>query len=176
MFSNQKDDATDVTTPDQERLPDSPVTPVTPERIAEILEAENLQYRLESTPVPSTEDPTTVVRTGFSNAAIAFSVDGAHLVCDSMWRGQVPTTDAPKLLGIANEWNQTQFTPTLRFFEAAGGGLAVSSHRQINVTEGLSRNQIGAFIMSTLDAVLGSFQWVEKQLPELVTWEENHEH
>lgn len=157
-------------------MPDTPVAPVTPERVAELLKAENLQYRLESAPVPSAENPTTVVRTGFSNAAIAFSVDGDHLVCDSMWRGQVPTGDAPRLLGIANEWNQTQFTPTLRFFEASGGGaLTVSAHRQINVAEGLSRNQIGAFVMSTFDAVLGSFQWVENQLPELVTWKEEHD-
>ena len=165
-----------MTTPDQERVPDTPVAPVTPERVSDILEAEGLQYRLESAPIPSAEEPATVVRTGFSNAAIAFSVDGDHLVCDSLWRGQVPTTDAPRLLGIANEWNQTQFTPTLRFFEASNGGLAVSAHRQINTAEGLSRNQIGAFVMSTFDTVVASFQWVENQLPELVTWEENHEH
>ena len=164
-----------MTSPEQERVPDTPVAPVTPERIAELLKAENLQYRLESAPAGAGEETGTVVRTGFSNAAIAFTLNDSHLVCDSIWRGQIPTGEAPKMLGVANEWNQTQFTPTLRFFETATGTLALSAHRQIHVAEGLSRNQIGSFLMSTLDAVVGSFQWVEQQLPELVTWEENHD-
>ncbi|WP_245974850.1 YbjN domain-containing protein [Corynebacterium alimapuense] len=163
-----------MTTPPKSPIPDTPVAPVTHERVAELLESEGLQYRLESAPVTDGDQPVTVVRTGFINAAIAFTVDGPSLVCESMWRGEVPKSEAPKLLGLVNEWNQTQYMPTLRFFESAAGQghLTVSAHRQTYVVEGLSRNQIGAFIMSSLDGVLRAYEWVEKQLPEQVTWEE----
>ena len=165
-----------VTNPPSSPIPDTPVAPVTPERLAELLEAEGLQYRLESAPVPDGEASTVVVRTGFINAAIAFSLDGDRLICDSMWRGEVTKADAPKVLGIVSEWNQSQYMPTLRFFESSvgEGHLTISAHRQVNTAEGLSRNQIGAFVMSTLDGVLRAYDWVEKQLPELVTWEDPH--
>ncbi|WIM72394.1 hypothetical protein QP028_15130 [Corynebacterium suedekumii] len=38
-------------------IPDTPVAPVTPERLAELLEAEGLQYRLESAPSPTVRRP-----------------------------------------------------------------------------------------------------------------------
>lgn len=160
------------TEPDRE--PDTPIAAVTPERVAEILEAENLQYRLEDVPTPDGKDTQVMVRTGFINVAISFAVDGDHLTFDSMWRGTPASPQAPKVLAAVNEWNLGQFTPTLRFFESSSGQLAVSAQRQINVTHGMSRNQIGAFVMSTLDAVNGCFQWLEKQFPALVTWEDNH--
>ena len=54
--------------------------------------------------------------------------------------------------------------------------LAVSGARDLDLTHGASRNQLGAFVMSTLDAVLQSFEWIEQQYPQLVTWKEhNHD-
>ncbi|WP_311775544.1 YbjN domain-containing protein [Corynebacterium testudinoris] len=164
------------TSPPMSPIPDTPVSAVTPERLSELLTEEGLQHRLEAAPAAADEATTVVVRTGFINAAIALSIDGDYLVADSMWRGEVTKKDAPRLLAMVNEWNQTQYMPTLRFFESSAGlgHLTVSAHRQIFIGEGLSRNQIGAFVMSTLDGILRAYEWVEGQLPELVTWEEPH--
>ena len=155
--------------------PDTPVEPVTLERIGEIFESENLEYRLEEQPVG--EDETVrILRTGFSNVAIAMQVRDDVLVADSVWRGNVPSSEGPSLLMVLNQWNQQHFAPTLRFFEAAENNLAVSGVREINVAHGLSRNQIGSFVMSTLDSMLQSFAFVEEHYPQLVTWEEhNHD-
>ena len=155
--------------------PDTPVEPVTLERIGEIFESENLEYRLEEQPVG--EDETVrILRTGFSNVAIAMQVRDDVLVADSVWRGNVPSSEGPSLLMVLNQWNQQHFAPTLRFFEAAENNLAVSGVREINIAHGLSRNQIGAFVMSTLDSMLQSFAFVEEHYPQLVTWEEhNHD-
>jgi len=30
--------------------------------------------------------------------------------------------------------------------------------------------------MTTIDAILGSFEWIEQKHPELVTWEGDHSH
>ena len=133
--------------------PDTPVEPVTLERIGEIFESENLEYRLEEQPVG--EDETVrILRTGFSNVAIAMQVRDDVLVADSVWRGNVPSSEGPSLLMVLNQWNQQHFAPTLRFFESAENNLAVSGVREINVAHGLSRNQIGSFVMSTLDSML----------------------
>lgn len=154
--------------------PDTPVEPVTLERIGEIFESENLEYRLEEQPVG--EDETVrILRTGFSNVAIAMQVRDDVLVADSVWRGNVPSSEGPSLLMVLNQWNQQHFAPTLRFFESAENNLAVSGVREINVAHGLSRNQIGSFVMSTLDSMLQSFAFVEEHYPQLVTWEE-HKH
>ena len=155
--------------------PDTPVEPVTLERIGEIFESENLEYRLEEQPV-SEEETVQILRTGFSNVAIAMQVRDDVLVADSVWRGNVPSSEGPSLLMVLNQWNQQHFAPTLRFFEAAENNLAVSGVREINIAHGLSRNQIGAFVMSTLDSMLQSFAFVEEHYPQLVTWEEhNHD-
>ena len=155
--------------------PDTPVEPVTLERIGEIFESENLEYRLEEQPVG--EDETVrILRTGFSNVAIAMQVRDNVLVADSVWRGNVPSSEGPSLLMVLNKWNQEHFAPTLRFFESDENTLAVSGVREINVAHGLSRNQIGAFVMSTLDSMLQSFAFAEEHYPQLVTWEEhNHD-
>ncbi|MGP6173090.1 YbjN domain-containing protein [Corynebacterium sp. A21] len=163
-----------MTTPEPEREPDTPIAAVTPQRVAEILENENLQYRLEEAPGPD-GDTQTIVRTGFVNVAISFAVDKDHLIFDSMWRGTPTPEIAAKVVAVVNEWNLTQFTPTLRFFESKSGTLVLSASRQANATAGMSRNQIGAFVMSTLDAINNCVQWVENQFPELVTWEEKHD-
>lgn len=155
--------------------PDTPVEPVTLERIGEIFASENLEYRLEEQPV-SEEETVQILRTGFSNVAIAMQVRDDVLVADSVWRGNVPSSEGPSLLMVLNQWNQQHFAPTLRFFEAAENNLAVSGVREINIAHGLSRNQIGAFVMSTLDSILQSFAFVEEHYPQLVTWEEhNHD-
>ena len=155
--------------------PDTPVEPVTLERIGEIFKSENLEYRLEEQPV-SEEETVQILRTGFSNVAIAMQVRDDVLVADSVWRGNVPSSEGPSLLMVLNQWNQQHFAPTLRFFESAENNLAVSGVREINIAHGLSRNQIGAFVMSTLDSMLQSFAFVEEHYPQLVTWEEhNHD-
>lgn len=155
--------------------PDTPVETVTLERIGEIFASENLEYRLEEQPV-SEEKTVQILRTGFSNVAIAMQVRDDVLVADSVWRGNVPSSEGPSLLMVLNQWNQQHFAPTLRFFEAAENNLAVSGVREINIAHGLSRNQIGAFVMSTLDSMLQSFAFVEEHYPQLVTWEEhNHD-
>lgn len=155
--------------------PDTPVEPVTLERIGEIFASENLEYRFEEQPV-SEEETVQILRTGFSNVAIAMQVRDDVLVADSVWRGNVPSSEGPSLLMVLNQWNQQHFAPTLRFFESAENNFAVSGVREINIAHGLSRNQIGAFVMSTLDSMLQSFAFVEEHYPQLVTWEEhNHD-
>ena len=167
---------TDQSTPDDAaRTPETidDIAEVTFERIGEIFEAEGLRYRFEEQKLPDGSQ-LKVVRTGFSNAAIAISVRQNMLITDSLWRGELSTRAAVDVLAVVNSWNQAQFAPTLRFFEQGDTALAISAVREADVSVGMTRNQLGAFLLSTLDAVLESFQTLEKQFPDAVTWKDGH--
>ena len=156
-------------------VPDTPVEDLTLERVAEIFDDKQLVYRLENVETPD-GDTGTILRTGFSNAAIAMQIRDNTLVIDSLWRGAFPTAQGPQVLMLTNQWNQENFAPTLRFFDSSAEELAVSAFRELHVGAGVSRNQLDAFVMTTIDAILGSFEWIEQKHPDLVTWESEHNH
>lgn len=136
--------------------------------VVTILQDEKLDYRIEEV------SDSTVIRTGFINAAISFiNVDGT-LTIEAMWRGAPSTDKAAAVLAATNEWNLTQFAPTLRFFELDEGTLAINALRNITTSQGLSHNQVGSFVMSSIDAIVHCFEWLEEQFPELVTWKDDH--
>ena len=134
----------------------------------------SLEHRLESAAVGATETPVTVVRTGFHNSAISYTVSEGQLVVEALWRGVFDTDRAVRLLAWINNWNQMQFAPTLRFFEQDGGKLVASALDMVPVAEGLSRNQIAVFVLSSLDNISRAFRELEEDFPDLVTWTEDH--
>lgn len=134
---------------------------VTKNAVAAIFEEENLEYRIEDE----------VVRSGFVNAAIVVAFDENHAIFEALWRGELPKDNAAQVLFAVNEHNQTHFAPTLRFFEN-GEHLAVSGIRTLDTTHGASHNQLGAFIVSSIEATLQAFDYLEKSFPTVVTWEE----
>lgn len=141
------------------------VRPVDLDAVAAILDAEQLEYRLE-------ED---ALRTGFINAAIVIAVDGDALVFEALWRGEFPKEMASQVLYAANEHNQSTFAPTLRFFESARDTLAISAVRSLDIADGASFNQLGAFTVSSIDATLSAFDTLAASFPTLVTWEDPHD-
>lgn len=144
------------------------VRPVTLAAVAEILDEENLEYRIEDG----------ILRTGFANAAIVVAVDNArdgdNLVFEAVWRGEFPREMASQVLFACNEHNQTHFAPTLRFFEKGGDHLAVSGIRAMDISHGASFNQLGAFVVSSIEATLQAFDYLAATFPALVTWEDPH--
>ncbi|AQQ15336.1 hypothetical protein CGLAU_06870 [Corynebacterium glaucum] len=140
------------------------VEPVTAESVAAIFTEENLEHRIEGD----------VVRSGFVNAAIVVAVDGSTLVFETLWRGMAPKELANHLLLAVNEHNQTRFAPTLRMLEGQGEQLAVSAIRSFDIAHGASFNQLGAFIVNSIEATLQAFNFLENSFPTLVTWKDPH--
>lgn len=135
--------------------------------IASIFEEEQLEYRIEG------DGDGAIVRSGFVNAAIVVALDSDHVVFEALWRGELPTDNAAEVLFAVNEYNQTHFAPTLRFFENEQH-LAVSGIRSLDITHGASHNQLGAFIVSSIEATLEAFQFLAQSFPAAVTWEEQN--
>lgn len=141
-------------------LPDTPIEPVTLARLEEILVMEGIEF--------ATDD--NVLRTGLGNCAIAVTIDGDYLICDSLWRGEMPGQRGAELIVVANQWNSTRPGPVLRILERGGGILMASAYRRQRITEGLSRNQLGAFLMSSIEAIGVACGHLDQTFPELVTW------
>lgn len=158
--------------PREQTYADTPIEPVTLERLTEIFDTQALEYRLEKQPVSETEE-VEILRTGFINAGIALQVREDTLVVDSVWRGNIPAASAPQLVQVINDWNREHFAPTLRFFQGADEHLSASGVRELDITHGASRNQLGSFVLSSLDWILQSFDFLENEFPHLVHWEEN---
>ncbi|WP_087118004.1 YbjN domain-containing protein [Corynebacterium urinipleomorphum] len=155
-----------MTTPNDQSLPDPEadvVRDMTLADIAAVLEGEGLEYRVE--------EP--VVRTGFVNAAMVFTFDDGKLVFESVWRGEFAPEEVSSLLYATNEFNQTHFTPTLRFFQSEEDTLAITGIRTIDVSKGLSTNQLGAFIVTSIHSTMQAFSFLAETFPTAVTWEEN---
>lgn len=157
--------------------PDTPIAEVTPTRVAEILRAEDLEHRLDSAAVGADDTPVTVVRTGFVNSAVSYTVADGQLIMEALWRGSFDADRAVRLLAWINNWNQMQFAPTMRFFEQGDGLLVASAIDMLPVAAGLSRNQLAVFVLSSLDNVSRAFRELGEDFPDLVTWtEDDHDH
>ena len=161
MTDNDDNDSID----DNENVP----TPVNLDRVTEILDSQDLKWLWD-------EDSPDILRTGFPNSAFAFFIREDKILADAVWRATPPRERAPEILAAVNEWNLTQITPILHFSESPDGTLSLHAHRRLLAGEGATRNQVGAFTMSTLELTVNCFNWLGSQFPDLVTWQEhNHE-
>lgn len=137
------------------------VSPLSLDILEAILVQENLQYVRD-------ED---MLHTGFINNSISLAISDGYLLARSRWRALVPADQAPQLLAHVNEWNLTTLLPTVKFYETPERNLQVISHRVLRVSEGASFNQVGAFLVSTIDAFVGLWNHFDVAFPHLVSWE-----
>lgn len=112
-----------------------------------------------------------MLHTGFINNSISLGISDGYLLARSHWRAFVPVDQAPQLLAHVNEWNLTALLPTVKFHETPERNLQVLSHRVLRVSEGASFNQVGAFLVSTIDAFVGLWNHFDVAFPHLVNWE-----
>ena len=112
----------------------------------------------------------------YPEATFGFSVldipqQPQQLVSEAVWSSAVPTQDAPLVLAACNEWNLHNITPALHFIEPGGdhaGYLALRMHRSALVDAGLSDNQLGAFITTTIELGRRCCAWLQTQLPNAI--------
>ncbi|MDR7355762.1 hypothetical protein CFELI_07470 [Corynebacterium felinum] len=112
------------------------------------------------------------VRTGFVDQSIVFSISGNYLVASSQWRGEIPVARAADVLGLCHEWNLHQLMPSLRFHNRDAETLALTAVRSFRVAEGVSFNQVGAFVVTSIDAFMACWNNAAVQLPDYVSWDE----
>ncbi|APT84843.1 hypothetical protein [Corynebacterium aquilae] len=149
-------------------------TPVTPERIGEILDGEGIAYDIMGD---------TVIVT-YPQFGIYFGCFEQALGAAGTWTGAVGPELVTVALGASNEWNLTQLTPMLGFSivgpdaeatptddhaPAAEDIINFSFRRTALTGEGMSRNQLGAWIMTTIETTVACVGWLETQFPDTTT-------
>ncbi|WKD59210.1 YbjN domain-containing protein [Corynebacterium caspium] len=139
--------------------PDSPVRPVELAQIAEILDTEHLHY-FDYTP------ETASLKTIFNGLEIQISLtqNPLYLVLRTTWEHPISSSEAPKLLAVTNEWNQTQIMPTLSFYEK-DSELYTVFIRTIFAEEGLSNHQLAFNLLSSIEAMAPPLAWLNTQFP-----------
>lgn len=149
---------------------------VTIDRIAAILHDEGLEHVVEAIEIPGGQEGAPahqeIARTGFVNQSIIFAVQDDYLVSTSLWRGHASTEFAARALAMSNEWNLNQILPGAHFYENAQGEIEFAARRALRCRDGLSTNQLGAFVVSTIDAFVGIWNHYEVSWPELKDWED----
>ncbi len=150
-------------------LPESPILPVTVERLTEILDAEGLEYLVKPQ----------IVETGAPNTALRFSLLDGVLTAHGLWRGTLAAADAVTALLSCNTWNKEHTYPTVTLMSTQPAGSAnpsytIAARRTLLISKGASRHQLGAFLVDTYAGVLDAFASVEKVFPQAVTWKESH--
>lgn len=133
--------------------------------VEDILTAENLAYQVDTISDAKTGEELPVVRLGFDDAMIAIVCRPDGLIVDAIFKESLPDLAAPICLAIVNEWNLTQIMPVLSFEQNPSGDLSFRIHRRCSIVDP-SRNQAGAYIMSSMEGIQRCHEWVRTQIGE----------
>ncbi|GEM_PF-2222540 len=137
-------------------------TPYTPQRAIQLLSDNSIRSELRG-------DNLLV---GFSDIVIQFTLASDQLTATGVWRGALPIDRSAQLLSACTTFNETQVFPTMSF-EKQGDSLSVFLRRGTDATYGLSDNQLGAWLLTTIEQCGNATQWLASIFPEAVDWNED---
>ena len=136
-------------------------TPYEPQRAVAILDENGIRSELRG-------DNLLV---GFTDLVVQFTVASDQLTATGVWRGTLPISASAQLLSACTTFNETQVFPTMGF-ERQGDTLSVFLRRGTSVTYGLSYNQLGAWLISTLEQCGNAAHWLAQIFPDSVDWDD----
>lgn len=136
----------------------------------------------ESSTGPSLGDAL-VLQTGLPHITIHFDLEDDVLSAFAVWEGRIPARAEAKVGAFVSHFNWNMAAPTLSYdFRVKGNGaptdkepteeIAICANRAMGVGEGLTRNQLGSFVLSALDSFGSAFETVAQEFPQSVKWQE----
>ncbi|OFO48240.1 YbjN domain-containing protein [Corynebacterium sp. HMSC073D01] len=137
-------------------------TPYTSQRAAAILQENGIR----------SESRGDNLLVGFSDIVIQFTLASDQLTATGVWRGTLPIDASAQLLSACTTFNETQLFPTMSF-EKQGERLSIFMRRGTDATYGLSHNQLGAWLLTTVEQCGSAAQWLAGIFPEAVNWNED---
>lgn len=173
---------------------DTEVQPVNIHRLVEIFELLSADYVLVSAPNDSETDPETdtdadaaaaapederiVLQTGLPHLTIHFDIQDDTLSAFATWEGRLDASAEETVAPIIADFNWQMVAPTLSYAFSDGQGkhpteqIVINGNRAMAIGEGLSRNQLGTFILSVFGSFSAAFEAVAQAFPQAVTWNE----
>lgn len=154
----------------------------TAEKHAEKNTQKNTEKNTESSTGPSLGDAL-VLQTGLPHITIHFDLEDDVLSAFAVWEGRIPARAEAKVGAFVSDFNWNMAAPTLSYdFRVKGNGaptdkepteeIAICANRAMGVGEGLTRNQLGSFVLSALDSFGSAFETVAQEFPQSVKWQE----
>lgn len=124
-----------------------------------------------------------VLQTGLPHITIHFDLEDDVLSAFAVWEGRIPVRAEEKVGAFVSHFNWNMAAPTLSYdFRVKGDGaptdkepteeIAICANRAMGVGEGLTRNQLGSFVLSALDSFGSAFETVAQEFPQSVKWQE----
>lgn len=124
-----------------------------------------------------------VLQTGLPHITIHFDLEDDVLSAFAVWEGRIPARAEEKVGAFVSDFNWNMAAPTLSYdFRVKGNGaptdkepteeIAICANRAMGVGEGLTRNQLGSFVLSALDSFGSAFETVAQEFPQAVKWQE----
>lgn len=124
-----------------------------------------------------------VLQTGLPHITIHFDLEDDVLSAFAVWEGRIPARAEAKVGAFVSHFNWNMAAPTLSYdFRVKGNGsptdkepteeIAICANRAMGVGEGLTRNQLGSFVLSALDSFGSAFETVAQEFPQSVKWQE----
>lgn len=124
-----------------------------------------------------------VLQTGLPHITIHFDLEDDVLSAFAVWEGRIPVRAEEKVGAFVSDFNWNMAAPTLSYdFRVKGNGaptdkepteeIAICANRAMGVGEGLTRNQLGSFVLSALDSFGSAFETVAQEFPQSVKWQE----
>ena len=124
-----------------------------------------------------------VLQTGLPHITIHFDLEDDVLSAFAVWEGRIPARAEEKVGAFVSHFNWNMAAPTLSYdFRVKGNGaptdkepteeIAICANRAMGVGEGLTRNQLGSFVLSALDSFGSAFEAVALEFPHSVKWQE----
>lgn len=124
-----------------------------------------------------------VLQTGLPHITIHFDLEDDVLSAFAVWEGRIPVRAEEKVGAFVSDFNWNMAAPTLSYdFRIKGNGaptdkepteeIVICANRAMGVGEGLTRNQLGSFMLSVLDSFGSAFETVAQEFPQSVKWQE----
>lgn len=124
-----------------------------------------------------------VLQTGLPHITIHFDLEDDVLSAFAVWEGRIPVRAEEKVGAFVSDFNWNMAAPTLSYdFRVKGNGaptdeepteeIVICANRAMGVGEGLTRNQLGSFVLSALDSFGSAFETVAQEFPQPVKWQE----
>lgn len=166
---------------------DTEVQPVNIHRLVEIFELLGADYVLVSAPndpetdtdadaaAAAPEDERIVLQTGMPHLIIHFDIQDDTLSAFATWEGRLDTSAEETVAPIIADFNWQMVAPTLSYTFSDGQGkhpteqIVINGNRAMAIGEGLSRNQLGTFVLSVFGSFSAAFEAVAQAFPRAVT-------
>ncbi|MDO5031506.1 YbjN domain-containing protein [Corynebacterium sp.] len=150
------------------------IHPVTIHRLVEVFELLDAEYVIVDKPAEDADEPQLVLQTGIPHVSIHLDIEEDILSAFATWQARLPASAEDEISLTLSQFNWESVAPTLSYLveEGAKGNeeILVGANRAMAVGEGMSQQQLAAFVLSAFDSFGEIFDALAQHYPQAAPW------